>query len=83
MGYPSAMSSRSLSEVLSLARELSPGDKLGLVAELIDDVECAEDEQWASTWRAELDRRTTNEDERTGTTASQAIADARKTLRKT
>jgi putative addiction module component (TIGR02574 family) len=60
------MTERSVAEVLELVSQLSTSDKLGLVAEVINDLEGPEDEAWSSAWRAELDRRMAEPGERTG-----------------
>jgi len=70
------MAQPSVAEVLALARALSPGDRLGLVSELIDELEGPEDEAWASAWKAELDRRMQDSTERTGATWEEVRARA-------
>jgi len=74
------MASPNLAEILDLVRDLSPRVKLGLVAELVNDLEGPEDEGWAVAWREELDRRRNDPAERTGATGDEVIARARRAL---
>jgi putative addiction module component (TIGR02574 family) len=48
----------SLADLLRLALELPPGDRLTLATELLKSVEGAEDQDWTDAWVRELDRRT-------------------------
>jgi putative addiction module component (TIGR02574 family) len=74
------MASPNLAEILDFVRDLSPRDNLGLVSELVNDLEGSEDEGWANAWREELDRRLNDPTERTGAAGDEVIARARRAL---